>query len=95
MSAVDLPGRRLGVGDHAEVGVDDRHHVLGRPTDGALADLGAHLATAAAIQLLQRDVPQLLGVDEGAVHVPQHRAHAAHCVIAGRCHPNPVAGVTR
>ena len=32
------------------------------------------------VQRRQRDVPYLFGVDEGAVHVPQHRLHVRDCV---------------
>jgi hypothetical protein len=72
---VGAGGHVGGVVVQAEVGVDDPHHPVGRAPDGGVADLGRELTAEALVELLQRDIPELFGVDKGAVHVPQDRSH--------------------
>ena len=79
----------FGVEIQTEIGVDDPHHALGRAADGRLPYFGGELSPESRVELLDRDVPQFLGVDERAVHVEQHRPHAGKAIatrpVARRC----------
>ena len=69
-------GHAAGVGVQTQIGEHDADHALGRTAHRERPDLGVSTAAVAVVQLVDRDVPQLFGVDEGAVHVPQDRSHA-------------------
>ena len=81
-------GHRRGIELEAQVGVDDPHGVLRRAAHHRCPHLRRQLAAELLVERGQRDVPELFGVDEGAVHVPQHRLHAADCVTRGQTRAN-------
>ena len=80
-------GHRPRVEFQTQVGVDGPDGVLRRTADHRRPDLGTQFAAEFRVQRGQRDVPQLFGVDQGAVHIPQHRLHDGDCVtVAGQSH---------
>ncbi|GAA2190413.1 hypothetical protein GCM10009848_39110 [Micromonospora lupini] len=70
----------------SQIVVQDTHRLGHGGADDRPAGVGGKITAVLAGQLLQRDVPQLLAVDQGAVHVEEHGGGvmAAQRILQGR-----------
>jgi hypothetical protein len=75
-------GHRTRIRVEPEVDVHGPDGVLGRAADHRFPHLWGQPAAEFGVQRGQRDVPQFLGIDEGAIHIEQHGLHATDSVMA-------------